>query len=304
MRYVIVLLATLGLFVPCSRAQDDLSPNSSLSKPMIRDIACPNPANQAACSSFVELTKANDADINSLVSPSHSPDALSFVCFDDFTGSFFTVRYANAVSFPRVWMMSVKSYTNGLSDSSWGLTVLARHRLTANESTDSPPPNPLELFSPRTTSIYVSDSELEVTSTFSNVGKGQTVKQLSIQLHTGRFRIAGTYENPAKGAGKPSETGVLPDETGRCVNLWKYAKSPGDERPTSTKTFTVWSPEETYAWETYQALGPDDRDYVRSLCAANPVGVAMVPRAREGGPSPDHAISCSSWLAAKEKAPQ
>jgi len=72
--------------------------------------------------------------------------------------------------------------------------------------------------------------------------------------------------------------------------------------PTSVQDKVAWTQEETYSWLTYKPLGPEDKDYVRVFCAANPRGAALVPRAKiTAGQSAEHSIDCESWLSAKEK---
>jgi hypothetical protein len=311
-RVTLVVLVLVWL-VPCGHAQSDLNPNGSASNPAIRDVTCPDPIERSACNSFMELVRAGDSSVGGLVLPTHSRSALSFVCFTDAENSFFTVRYANLPAQPRNWFMTLNAYTNGLTDGSGGLGVWARYQVTGREPVDDLPLFPIDMLDGKSKTITVTDSELEVTANFTNVGKGQTTKVLTIQLHTGRFRISGTYDEPPTKPGAVRESGLLPEATGRCINLWQYVNdSAPAQQGTLSQTNSVapvgekstgWSSEEAYTWETYVGLNQDDRAYVRAFCAANPVGVAKVPEPTAGGPPPSHAISCSSWLSAKSKAP-
>lgn len=62
------------------------------------------------------------------------------------------------------------------------------------------------------------------------------------------------------------------------------------------------SAEELYAWQTYESISPEDKDYVRVFCNAKPKGAALLPRAKvTTGQGAEHALDCASWLAAKSK---
>jgi hypothetical protein len=64
----------------------------------------------------------------------------------------------------------------------------------------------------------------------------------------------------------------------------------------------AWSNEETYTWQTYRSLSPEDKDYVRVFCAETPKGAALVPHSKVlAAQSADHAVDCSAWLTAKSK---
>jgi len=299
MRKLVWLSAALLLLARPGTAQSDLSPNTKASVPLVDDISCPDSSEIQACNSFAELTRANDASVVSLVTPAASASALSFVCFQDFRNAFFTVRYANFPSAPKQWLLAINQYEDGVSSSSGGLSVLAHHLVAHGEDEQTPPPVPIDFFDPKM-SIYVSASELEVSTTFQNVSKGQTGIDLIVQLHTGRFKISGTYDDPAPATGKPRETGTIEDRTGRCVNLWSHVRSSAPGTSSESRS-SGWTQDETLAWQTYQALGSDDQAYVRSACQSNPKGAALVPRLVDGGPPPNHAIDCASFLSATNK---
>lgn len=64
----------------------------------------------------------------------------------------------------------------------------------------------------------------------------------------------------------------------------------------SLQNQSSWKAEVTYAWETYKNLAPEDKDYVRVFCAANPKGAALVPRAKVlAGQSGEHSLDCAAW---------
>lgn len=68
---------------------------------------------------------------------------------------------------------------------------------------------------------------------------------------------------------------------------------------TQSSSFT---PDELYALQTYLALSPEDKDYVRVFCTANPKGSAMLPRSKvNAGEPPDHALDCAAWNSAERK---
>jgi hypothetical protein len=58
-----------------------------------------------------------------------------------------------------------------------------------------------------------------------------------------------------------------------------------------------WTPDETYAWQDYQALSPVDKQTVHEFCSANPDSTALVPK-----DAPIHALKCVAWLSASKKA--
>ncbi len=63
-----------------------------------------------------------------------------------------------------------------------------------------------------------------------------------------------------------------------------------------------WTAEETYTWETYKNASPEDKDYVRVYCGANPKGAALLPRSKViAGQGAEHALDCASWISAKSK---
>jgi hypothetical protein len=71
----------------------------------------------------------------------------------------------------------------------------------------------------------------------------------------------------------------------------------------SSRSQSSWAAEETYTWETYKSLAPEDKDFVRVYCGANPKGAALVPRAKvTAGQGADHALDCTAWISAKSKA--
>jgi hypothetical protein len=70
----------------------------------------------------------------------------------------------------------------------------------------------------------------------------------------------------------------------------------------STQTSTTWTPDETYVWQMYRSISPEDKDYVQVFCAANPKGAALLPRSKVvAGQGAEHALDCASWISAKSK---
>lgn len=140
----------------------DLNPNGASTLLKIGAIPCPDMNEQAACDSFAELTRANDANVNAVVAATHSAMALSFVCFADYQNVFFTVRYGNTPKNPRLWWFVSTFYKDGVANSSEGLGVLATH-LVSDKSEDTPPIVPTVVGN-QSASVVVSDSELEITT--------------------------------------------------------------------------------------------------------------------------------------------
>lgn len=311
MKKAILFAFLLSTVTPVARAQSDLSPNSSTAGPRIRHVPCPQVGEQQACDSFAELTGANDSTVSALVIPAQSSRALSFVCFADNQDAFFTVRYANSDASPKIWMFAATFFRDGIVDHSGGLEVVAMERVTQARLQDIPPPMLTGLGVP-STHVAVSESEVDIATSFENVEKGQTTRSLTVQLHTGRFKITGFYDDPPPAAGKPRGRGVLPDVEGRCVNLFDFVKQPPDTARIndasssgsehSPQVRPSWTSEELYAWQTYQSLAPDDREYVRTFCETNHVGAALVPHAEgPGDKSANHAVNCLAWLSARTK---
>ena len=90
------------------------------------------------------------------------------------------------------------------------------------------------------------------------------------------------------------------------------APTPAISAPSMVSTATTavasgqraaWTADETFAWETYKSASPEDKDYIRVFCAANPKGGALIPRARViAAQGAEHSVDCTAWLAAKTKA--
>ena len=71
---------------------------------------------------------------------------------------------------------------------------------------------------------------------------------------------------------------------------------------TPSQSSVSWTADETYAWETYKNASPEDKDYVRVYCGANPKGAALLPRSKVvSGEGANHALDCASWISAKGK---
>ena len=73
--------------------------------------------------------------------------------------------------------------------------------------------------------------------------------------------------------------------------------------PVNTKLLVVgqraqaWTPDENYAWETYQVLSPADKQTVQEFCGQNPQKTALIPK-----DAPIHAVGCAAWISASNKA--
>jgi hypothetical protein len=66
---------------------------------------------------------------------------------------------------------------------------------------------------------------------------------------------------------------------------------------------SAWTNDETYVWQNYKGLSTQDKTYVQAFCPESPNGAALVPQAKvKAGQGAEHAIGCSAWLSAKQKA--
>ena len=87
-------------------------------------------------------------------------------------------------------------------------------------------------------------------------------------------------------------------------NVLQYVRGSGGlMSPVNTKLLVVgqraqaWTPDENYAWETYQVLSPADKQTVQEFCGQNPQKTALIPK-----DAPIHAVGCAAWISASNKA--
>jgi hypothetical protein len=94
-----------------------------------------------------------------------------------------------------------------------------------------------------------------------------------------------------------------PPSVPAAVAVGASAPTVASTPPTASGLLPGWPPDETYAWETYKNASPEDKDYIRVFCTANPKGGALIPRAKViAAQEADHSVDCTAWLAAKAKA--
>jgi hypothetical protein len=81
--------------------------------------------------------------------------------------------------------------------------------------------------------------------------------------------------------------------------------SPGKQSAsTAPSNFTSvgLTADELFTWQWYNTMPDEDRKYVAEFCPANPMGKALLPRAKiNAGEAAERALYCQPWLSAKAK---